>query len=152
MNSSTPPFTKLANGICFCCRTLFILPPDVDTYLHCLKTIVEQHCQRYVLSVASCSGKQGEKKNFLVKLGMQGIPHNATLLQLLQLLVLGQDNEMTACGVEWENNSTSITPLCVVGPQQTYYMVNLFLRHLNCSPKLMLFHLLYSLYGFKTLQ
>lgn len=40
-----------------------------------------------------------EKKNFLVRVGMQSIPHNATLLQLLQRLVPSQDNETTTCGV-----------------------------------------------------
>lgn len=35
-----------------------------------------------------------------MKAGMQSIPHYATLLQLLQRLVMGQDNETTACGVE----------------------------------------------------
>lgn len=60
---------------------------------------------------------RGKKKNFLVKVGMQSIPHNATLLQLLQRLVPGQDNEMTACVVEGESSSTPIAPLCAVSPQ-----------------------------------
>lgn len=58
--------------------------------------------------------REGKKKNFLVKVGMQSIPHNATLLQLLQRLVPGQDNETTACGVEGESSSTPISLLRTV--------------------------------------
>lgn len=61
--------------------------------------------------------REGKKKNFLGKVGMQSIPHNATLLQLLQCLVPGQDDETTACGVESESSSTPISHLCTVGLQ-----------------------------------
>ena len=64
--------------------------------------------------MAGCSVRQRKKKNFLVKVGMQSIPHNATLLQLLQRLVPGQDNEMTACGVEGESSLTPISPVCTL--------------------------------------
>lgn len=60
-----------------------------------------------------------ERRNFLVKAGMQSIPHNATPLQLLQSLVQSQDNERTACGVEKESGSAPIFLLCAVGPQQS---------------------------------
>lgn len=53
-----------------------------------------------------------------MEVGMQSIPNNATLLQLLQLLVLGQDNQMTACGVEGESSRTLISR--TVGPHKTY--------------------------------
>lgn len=95
-----------------------LLPPDTDTHT-CIVSERQwkQHCLRHVLSVAGFGVEQGKKKNFLVKVGMQSIPHNGTLLQLLQLLVLGQDNEMTACGVEGGSSSTPISLLCTVGPQ-----------------------------------
>lgn len=57
-----------------------------------------------------------ERESFLVNVGMQSILHNATLLQLLQRLVMGQDNETTACGVDGESSSTPISFLCNVGP------------------------------------
>lgn len=53
--------------------------------------------------------REGKKKNFLGKVGMQSIPHNATLLQLLQCLVLGQDSETTACGVEREQLNSHLS-------------------------------------------
>lgn len=60
-------------------------------------TLVEVLLETIFISSASCNVRK--KKDFLVN-GMQNTAHNAALLQLLQRLVSGQDNEMTACGVK----------------------------------------------------
>lgn len=105
--------------------------------------ILSHSWKSYLRSSASCNVRK--KKDFLVN-GMQNTAHNAALLQLLQRLVSGQDNEMTACGVKG-GGAVQLPSLLWAGrrPIDTF-----FFSYLHTAPRCV--HLVFRSVGFKTSQ